>query len=178
MISQRLPDVSLRHFQQDPRGPLRSQPADSEDRHHGLSGQMLSVEKMNTPQKQASFPLQQVLPQMSSHALLQFLHQRIFPEIAIAKSGKSCSVCHCCSNSYNLLVLLSDICTALWKKYLYKNPCLPILRYVSPVVTSKGPVPWNFDGLRLCRKITFSLLRHNMYKNCMIYPFCFIQCLC
>ena len=83
MISQRLPDVSLRHFQQDLRGPLQSQPADSEDRHHGSSGQMLSVRKMNTPQKQASFPLQQVLLQTSSHALLQFLHQRIFPEIAL-----------------------------------------------------------------------------------------------
>ena len=83
MINQRLPDVSLRHFQQDLRGLLRSQPADSEDRHHESSGQTLSVRKMNTPQKQASFPQQQVLLQMSSHALLQFLHQRIFPEIAL-----------------------------------------------------------------------------------------------
>ena len=37
--------MCLRHFQQDLRGLLRSQPADSEDRHHESSGQALSVRK-------------------------------------------------------------------------------------------------------------------------------------
>ncbi len=138
-----------------------------EDRHHGSSGQKLFAGKRNIPQRPVSSCLLPVLPQRSSHAPLQYRHQKSLWE-HLCKSCQSCPVCHRRSNCYYFFILLSDICKYFLKIHLYKNLSLfslPTFRLGCQTVLSHEI----WTGFLQPVHILFPF-RHHMNQHCMINP--------
>ena len=77
---QRSPDGSPRRFPQVLPCPQQIRPEASADRHHGSSGQILSVKTKNIQQIPDAILPQQVLPQRSRHVPLRSPHQKSGPD--------------------------------------------------------------------------------------------------